>query len=283
MSQPESQREPDINDDGTSRIEPLTAQPEPARLGPAQRLIGALLSPGETFEDINRKPTWLAPLLISIVLGVASTMFLNWWVNPDWNRITRDMIRQRVNKSGGEMPPEAAIQQQVDIQKVIGKFFPLAVVIFVPITYLIIAGIFALGMMLMQAQTTFKKVLSVTAWTYCAVGVVSTIVTNASLMVRDRESLDTINPMDPGSISATNLSVLLPSETSAVLKALASSLDLFTIWILILLAIGLAAIAGSRKITRGKAATLVVSLWLVWVALRVLSAMVFGGPGGGSR
>ena len=277
MSQPESQIQPETLDYGTSRIEPQTPQVEPARLGPLQRLMGVLFSPGETYEDINRKPTWLAAMVISIVIGACGTLFVNWWVNPDWNRITRDMLRQQVNRGAPELT-EDQIQTRVRISQTIGKLFPLGFVVIVPIASLIIAGIYALGMMLMQAQTTFKKVLSALVWTSCSVGLVNAIVTNASLMVRDRESLDAIkNPMDPSSLSATNLGVLLGSDTSPVLMALASSLDLFTIWSMILLAIGLAAIAGSRKITKRKTATLVVSLWLVGVLLRVLSAMAFGG------
>ena len=124
MSQPESQLQPEINDYGTARIEPHGAQTEPARLGPAQRLIGILLSPGETYEDINRRPTWLAPLLITIVLAVGSSLFFNYWVNPDWNRITRDMIRQRVNKTGGDMPSEESIAAQVKGFTFFGKLFP---------------------------------------------------------------------------------------------------------------------------------------------------------------
>ena len=278
MSQPESQLQPEIPDYGTSGIEPHEAQPEPAKLGPAQRLIGILLSPGETFVDINRKPTWLTPILIAIVLGVGSSLLFNWWVNPDWNRITREMIRQRVNKAGGEMPPETAIQQQVEVFKIVGKLFPAIAAVVTPILILIMAGVFALGLMLMQAQTTFKKILSVVAWGFCGVmSVVNTIVTDASLLVRDRESLDAINPMDQSGVSATHLGVLLASDSSPVLKALASSLDLFSLWMIILLAIGLAAVAGSRKITTGKTATLVVSLWLVLVLLKVLGAVAGGG------
>ena len=278
MSHAESQVQPEIPDYGTSHIEPHTPQPEPARLGPFQRLIGILFSPGETFADINRKPTWIAPLLITIVLAVGSSLFFNWWVNPDWNRVTRDMIRQRVNKTGGEMPPEEAIANQVKVMNVVGKLFPAFAAVITPIAVLVMAGVFALGMMLMQAQTTFKKILSVVAWTFCAIaGLVSPIVTNASLLVRDRESLDAINPMDPSTVSATHLGVLFGSDASPVLKALASSVDLFSIWMIILLAIGLAAIGGSRKITRGKTATLVVSLWLVLVLLKVLGAVAGGG------
>jgi len=260
MSQPESQKEqlenpysyqPGIPDSGMPHVEIGTPQSEPARLGPLQRLIGVLFSPGETFADINRKPTWLAPLLIAMVLGAGSAAFFTWWVNPDWNRITRDMIRQRANKAGQEMPAEEVIVQQVKGFTFIGKIFPVFPIVVTPILVLLMAGSFALGMMLMQAQTTFKKILSVVAWCWCCVlSVVSTIVTDASLMVRDRESLDAINPMDPGTISATHLGALLSSDASPVLKALASSVDLFSIWMIIVLAIGLAAVAGSRKARR---------------------------------
>jgi hypothetical protein len=278
MSHPESQLQTEMPDYGTSPVEPQTPQPERAKLGPAQRLIGVLFSPGETFEDINRKPTWLAPLLIAITLGVCNTIFFTWWVNPDWNRITRDMIRQQVNNRGGEMPPEDAITRQVDVMKVVGKLFPAFVVVVTPVLFLIMAGVFALGMMLMQAQTSFKRILSVVAWSFCGVmSVVNSIVIDASLLVRDRESLDAINPMDQSGVSATHLGVLLGSGSSPVLKALASSVDLFSIWLIILLAIGLAAVGGSRKITKGKTATLVLSLWVVLVLLKVLGAVAGGG------
>jgi hypothetical protein len=61
--------------------------------------------------------------------------------------------------------------------------------------------------------------------------------------------------------------LLLPEGTSSFLKALAGSFDLFTIWLLILLSIGLAAIAGSRKIKTGKTATIVFGLWFLWTLI----------------
>ena len=58
---------------------------------------------------------------------------------------------------------------------------------------------------------------------------------------------------------------------------MAGSLDIFTIWILILLSIGLASIAGSRKITTGKTATVVFGFWAVFVLIKVGWAAAFGG------
>ena len=274
MSQPEGASETRFPEYGTPYAPSHTTEEQPARLGPGQRLIGVLLSPGETFQDINRKPTWLAPMLIAIIVGVSSSLFLNWRVNPDWNRITRDMIRSQANKTGQDIP-EQAIERQVKMFQTLGKITPLLVIVATPIVLLILSGMYALGMMLMQAQTTFKKILSVVAWTLCAIGLVNAVVNSAALMVRDRESLDAINPRQPGTVSATNLSPLLESNASPVLKSLAGSLDLFSVWMLILMAIGLAAIGGSRKITPKKTGAMVVSLWLIWVLLLALGALAF--------
>ena len=41
------------------------AQPS---LSPVARIFGVLFSPRKTFEDIVRKPSWMAPLIVELVL-----------------------------------------------------------------------------------------------------------------------------------------------------------------------------------------------------------------------
>jgi hypothetical protein len=248
---------------------------EPARLGPLSRLTGTLLSPGETFVDVNRKPTWLAPMIIGVITIIASSLFLTWRVHPNWDEIIRNQVKKRMEKSNQSIP-EDQLQQQINIGKTIAKFFPIIGAIFTPVFYLAVAGIFALGMMLIQAKTTFKKILSVVSWTFAAMGILSTIVMMASLMVRDEEGLRNVDPSQPAGIVPTNLAVFLASDVSPVIKAIAGSLDIFSIWILVLLSIGFAAIAGSRKVTTGKAATVVFGFWLVFVVIKVGWAAMFG-------
>lgn len=248
---------------------------EPARLGPLARLTGVLISPGETFADVNRKSTWIAPMIIGILTVLASTLFFQWRVNPDWDSIMRAQIKKRLEKSNQSLTEEQ-MQQQLSISKSIAKFSPLIAAVFTPIFYVILAGIFALGLMLIQAKTTFKKILSVVAWSSAAVSIVATVVMMASLMIRDQESLRSIDPTQASGIVPTNIAAFLPSETSPVIKAVAGSLDIFTIWTLILLTIGFAAIAGSRKITTGKTATVVFGFWGIFVLLKVVWAAAFG-------
>ncbi len=272
MSQPEDQMPEAIPTYGAPHQQDQPRVQEPARLGPFARLTGTLFSPGETLADVNRKPTWIGPLLIAIVTTVVFSLFYDWRVKPDYLEITRQQMKARVRN--GEMPPEETIKQAASISSKINWVYA---VVFPPIGYLFVSGVFALGMLLMQAQTTFKKILSVVAWTSCAVGIVSVIVVAASVMIRDIDTLKDVPWYYASRYSATNLAALLPSD-SAVVKAITASLDVFTIWRLILLAIGLAAIAGSRKITIRKTGTLVVAIWLIGVLISVgFAAMGFGG------
>jgi len=250
------------------------AREEAAKYGPAGRLIGVLLSPGETFADINRKPTWLVPLIIGIVVGLGTSLFFTWRIKPDYDRIVRNSIRQQVERSGTQLSAED-MDKRVDFGKKIAQFTPLLVIIIVPIVYLAVSGIFALGLLLIQAQTTFKRILSVYSWTACSVSLVSLLVTVAVLMTRDPESMRTMDPKDYGNLTATNLGALMSSGSSA-LKSIASSIDVFSIWTIVLLSIGFAAIAGSRKITKSKTATIVITVWVIYVLIKAGLSGIFG-------
>lgn len=250
-------------------------QPEAARMGPFQRITGVLFSPGETFADVNRKPTIVAPIIVAMIMALTSSIVFGMRVKVDWEKLVRDRIRDQVERTSGTMPSEEQIQQQVNITKTIGKFRTVLAVVGTPIFYLILAGIFALALLLVQAKTTFMKIFSVVLWSGAATGIVATIVICASLLVRDTEGLD---PSKPGAVSPTNLAAFLPTNIPRILTSIAGSLDIFTLWFLILLSIGFAAIGGSKRLTTGKAGGVVFGLWIVWVLLRAgLAAIGLGG------
>lgn len=276
MSQPENQK---INDapyygvpNSESRYEAAPAQ-EPAQISEAGRFVGMLFSPGETFEDINRKPTWVVPLIIAIVMALAFTWFLNWYFAAGMEEFMRKTIADRAAQSGRPAPTSRDMEFGLKITRWVG--FAIALVGPV-VANLVIAGVFALGMMIMQAQTTFKKIFSVVLWSGVATGAVQIIVIIASVLVRGSDSVGGFNPRNLGSLSATNLAAFLPADTSASVKALASSIDVFSIWFLILLIIGLTTISGSRKISRGSMAGLVIGLWIVTVLAKMGWAAIFG-------
>lgn len=275
MNQPDTQPEAGAPAYAAPQPQDVPVVQEPARLGPIQRLGGTLFSPGETFEDVNRKPTWLVPILIAVVTVLATTLFFQWRVKPNWDQIMVSETRKGLEKRG-QSATEEQIQQQAAIGASFAKFSPLIAVVITPVVYVILAGIFALGMMFIQAKTSFKKILSVVVWSSAATGIVGLLVTVAVLMVRDPAEIRNLNSSEFGNIVPSNIGAFLSSDTSAAIRSFAGSFDVFTLWWLILLSIGFAAIAGSRKITSGKTGAMVFGFWVVFVVIKVALAAAFG-------
>jgi hypothetical protein len=235
-----------------------------AQRGVGGRLIGIIFSPGEIFADLNRKPRWLVPMLIAIVISVGFAYFFEWRVKPDWNDLVRVQTKKILERFNQPMPPEEEMQRAVEQQKAGFKFaeaFKHILKVFIA------SGIFVLGLILMSAQTTYRRILSVLFWSYTATLIVQTLVQILSLMVRDEESLKAVNPADPASYTASSLASLLPFEQSAGLRFFAAGIDVFSIWFLLMLVMGFVAISGAKRFTNGKAVGLVFSMWALFLAL----------------
>jgi hypothetical protein len=248
---------------------------EPARMNWFQRFVGVLLSPTETFTDVNRKPTIIAPIIIIVVLVLVTISLINWKISPYIDDIMRAQIKKQVERQGVTLTDEQ-MQQQLTVAKTINKFTPIIGAAFVPILYLIIAGLFALGMMMIQAKTTFKKIYSVVLWTFAGIGIISNLIFWGVLMMKDDEALRTMDVQDPTAGVPTNLGALLGSGVSPALKALAGSMDLISFWSIAVLSIGLAAVANSKKIKPGKTAMIVIGFWIIYVIGRMGLAVLRG-------
>jgi hypothetical protein len=88
---------------------PAVTSDAPQAPGPINhvgRLIGVLFSPGATFADIVRRPTWVVPTLTMIIISLlASIIFVQ---RVDW----RDVISQQIEKSPQASQLSAEQKQQ---------------------------------------------------------------------------------------------------------------------------------------------------------------------------
>jgi hypothetical protein len=239
---------------------PETAGPPAEGTGEAQmnfvqRLTGMYFEPTKTFEDIRRKGSWVGMFLILSVLG----MGMAYVINVKIDRETR--IRK-----GIEMMPIKLTEEQIQAAiarppGVMERFGFLMAPINVAIAYLIIGAAFLLVFLLMGAGLTFKKSLTASFWGMGPPGIVFSVLGIVLMYLKDPDKLE----LDPSSNVASNLGILV-ADTKAhpVLASLLSSLDIFSLWNIVLLSIGFAALS-DHKLSTKKAATGVMILWAVWV------------------
>lgn len=242
---------------------PVPAPEAQASLSPIARIIGVFFSPGKTFEDIVRKPSWLLPFVIYVVLVVLVCVSLNQRMN--W----RDYVSQQIEKSSqasqlSAEQKEQRIESGAKLAPVFTYVFGLGFqLIFVFGMALIMWGAYSL---LGGASTNFGTALSITTHAFMT-SLVSSPLFILILFLKPYGTVDLENPL------ASNLAALLPEESAKWLVALCKSFDIFVFWILILLAIGFSAV-NPKKLKGAKPFTIAFTVWAVFLVLRVGYAFV---------
>src|SRR5690242_11735830 len=243
---------------------PTPAPEAQAAISPFGRIVGVFFSPGKTFEDIVRKPGWLLPVLLTTILSIAVSVSINQRMN--W----REFMSQQIEKS----PRAAQLSAEQKQQQIEGgaKFTPIvtyAIGVCGPILGTLIIGLIMWGVysLLGGISTNFSTAFSVTAHAFLT-GLVSSPLLILTLYLKPFGTADLENPL------ATNLAALLSEDAAKWLVALCKSIDLFTFWTLILLAIGFAAV-NPKKLKGAKSFTIAFSVWAVYVVCRVGWAFIF--------
>jgi hypothetical protein len=243
---------------------PVPAPAPQAAISPIGRIFGVLFSPKPTFEDIVRKPSWLLPVIISTILAIVSTVVLNQRIN--W----RDYIVQQLDKSprAAQLSTEQK-QQQAEVSAKVTTYIVYASGVLGSLLFaLIVGGVMMLAYNLLAgAGATFSQSFAIASHTLL-VGIVSTPIFLLVLLLRPPGTVDPDNPV------ATNVAVFLPEDSAKWLLALCKSIDIFTIWMLVLLAIGFAAV-NPRKLKGSKSYVIAFSVWGVLVVVKVLWAFIF--------
>jgi hypothetical protein len=69
---------------------PIPAPEAQANISPFGRIVGVLFSPKSTFEDIARKPSWVAPIVILTLIGISMNVFLA--KKADWRSFSEEQL-----------------------------------------------------------------------------------------------------------------------------------------------------------------------------------------------
>jgi cell division protein FtsB len=252
-----------------SETEVQTAAVEAPGLTQWQRVLNTFTAPSKTFEDIQRgnRSWWVPLILISVVSYLLFAVI-----------VTRIGMQQVVDNQMHLNPQqEEKMAQLTPAQREMGSKISLYVTegIFIasPAFTLAVFALGALGLMAtinfgFGGRAKFGGIFCV--WFYATLP--SLIKTLLGIIViyagMAPESFNIKN------FAPTNIGAFLnPLETNAALYSFATSIDVIQIWSMILLAIGLAAVAGVK---RNSGYIAVFGWWVIFVLFGVGAAAIRG-------
>ncbi len=218
-------------------------------------MAGVFFSPGKAFADIARRPRWWVPVILSAIL---STVFLNAFTNRvGWEQTIRQSLEQ--SAQGRDMPAqqrEQAIRTGASLLKYVGYIGGLFGVVSV---FIIAVGLLLLFDVFMGADIGLKRLMGVVAYAFLPL-MIYTALSMIVLFLKNPEDFDLQNPL------MFNVGAFLGSDTPAWLQALGRSIDLFSFWVIALLAIGVVA-ASRKKMSFGTAFAGILVPWMIYVAV----------------
>lgn len=247
---------------------PAPAQQAPAPVSSFGRLFGVFFEPKATFESIVQRPTWVLPMLSVIVISVVIVFLIGSRVG--WRQVIEHQIASspRAQQRMGQVPAgqrDAILDKQAKLAPIIGY---VGVVVGTAIAELVVAALLLVAFNVISgSKTQFSTSLGIVAhsWMpYVITGLLGVLI----LFIKDPSTIDTQN------LVASNPGALLADGSAKWLVSLLTSLDLFTLWVLILQAIGFRA-TNPKKVSLAQAFGIIVVLWLFFVLVKVGLAAAF--------
>ncbi len=247
-----------------SEVQPLPGAPAPEKSEFA-RLTGVLVDPKPAFGDIAAHPRWWPPVVV--VIAVSLVFLYAFSQRVGWEQFMRQTIES--NSRTQNLPAEQRerlIEQQTAVASKLGY---VGAIVGTPIYLLAAAGVLLfIFRLILGAQLTFRQVFAVTAYS-ALTGVVASLLALLVMFLKPAEDFNLQNPL------AFNVGAYLdPQTTGKFAHSLATSVDAFSIWTILLLATGLAVAA--PKLTWSKALVGVAVPWLVLILVKGVWVGMFG-------
>ena len=228
------------------------------------RMLGALFSPKQTFEDIARRPSWLAPVILLTIINVALIAVFTQRVG--WERFMQQQFEQ--SPRAAQMTPQQraqAVERAASFAKVGGYIG--AVVGFSILTLVIAAVLMGAFKLIAGAKIGYSNSAGVVSHALMPLGLASLL----GMVILYLKDPDTVNLEN---LVGSNVGAVLASDSPRWLTKLGTSLDLFSFWTMVLLAVGFSA-ADPKRVTLGKALGVVIALWAIYVLAKVGWAAAF--------
>jgi Yip1-like protein len=242
---------------------PVSASaPEAPPLSQGARIIDSFIAPSKTFSDLKRNASWWAPWLLIAVFSLIFIYTIDRQIG--FEQITRNEIAKSPSRAEQfeKLPPDQQARQ-IRISVVFTKVFSYGSPVIALIAYLVIAAVL-MGTFNLVLGTSVRFAVALAIVIYgslpsifaALLGVISLIAGGMSGSL-DKEAFNIRNAV------ASNPAYFMDPTGNKFLYGMASALDVFVIWNIVLMGIGFSC---NSKIKRGTAIA-VVAGWYVFYKL----------------
>jgi hypothetical protein len=207
----------------------------------SQRLLYTFTAPSKTMADLRRNASWWVPwLLISIVsIGFAFTVDKK----IGWAQVIETQIQANPKAAAQveQLPPEQrekSLKTQAAVANVIGYAAPLMTLIALVVMAGVLMVMFNFGF---GAKLRFGEMMGVAAYSLLP-SILNTLLIITTMFFVTPDVFDVKNPI------ATSAGYFVPS-TMPLLKTVLGALDVFTLWQVFLLAVGVSELSKVKKWT----------------------------------
>lgn len=231
----------------------------PAKGTETGNLWAVLTEPERGFTSLAARPTFALALILLVLVGVAAV-----WVG--FSKLDAQDVLRTLEEQGRELPPAAAANPE-RLMSFMRWSSVAGAALFAPLLYLGLSGIFLVSFRLLGSEMTYRQSLATTVHGMLPMGVAGVLGILVGLF---REGV-TMRELESGGLVMSHLGFLAGEDASAVVRAALTSVDLFSIWCIFLLALGFRIVA---KVGRSKAMATATTVWLVGVAVKLLLALL---------
>jgi hypothetical protein len=225
--------------------------PEAAPLSQGARIVDTFIAPSKTFTDLRRSAQWWLPFLLSTIVGWALVYVAEQKIGLQ--KITENALQARP-KAEAQYEKATPEQRQTQI-KVTGIIYYVAIPTFPVIIWLIMAGLqFGTLKFVADADISFSKTLAVIVYAALPLALRSVLAIVSVLAGANPDGFTLNNPV------ATNPAYFMNPAENPFWYFIASQLDVFLLWTLVLTAIGFAT---TGKVKTGTSFAIVIGWWVV--------------------
>ena len=226
------------------------------------RLVGVLFSPQATFAGIVARPRWFGALAV-VTLVTCGLMFALISTESGQTAMLDQQVRQ--SEAFGRTINEQQYAQMEQMLPMMRYFVPVSQLVMIPLVTMVVAGILlAVFNALLGGAASFKQVAAVVAH-------------SGAVTVLQQIFVAPLNYARESMSSATNLGVFVPFlDEGNILARFLGTIDLFIVWWLLVLAIGLAVLY------RRKTAPIFWSFMGLYVIIALVIAVAIRGASGGA-